>query len=159
MRLFSGRNAPLFYYYFHEVVNGADYFAFERLQARFRENETKKSPKELHYVFGEEASSYPCVCRIIKFRSDVVRPGWYLCATLPDHPQAGADEGGLAIANGHGDGRRYDEFAPIKGNGIGDAVGIVNSGYKATVGRGMLPALCSCWRDKQKAHCQGSQEG
>ena len=84
---------------------------------------------------------------------------WYLCATLPDHPQAGADEGGLVIANGHGDGRSYDEFAPIKGNGIGDAVGIVNSGYKATVGRGMLPALCSCWRDKQKAHCQGGQEG
>ena len=26
----------------------------------------KKSPKELHYVFSEEASSYPCVSRVVK---------------------------------------------------------------------------------------------
>ena len=47
---------------------------FEGLQGQFRKNETKKSPKELHYVFGEEASSYPCVCRVVKFCSDVVCP-------------------------------------------------------------------------------------
>ena len=29
------------------------------------------SPKELHYVFSEEASSYPCVSRVVKFRPEL----------------------------------------------------------------------------------------
>ena len=38
---------------------------FEVSRPCFFKKETKKSPWELHYVFSEEASSYPCVSRIV----------------------------------------------------------------------------------------------
>jgi nucleoside-diphosphate-sugar epimerase len=50
------------------------YSLFEGFQLQCFRNETKKSPKELYYVFGEETNFYPCVGCLIKFRLDVVRP-------------------------------------------------------------------------------------
>ena len=40
----------------------------------FAKMRQRTPPKELHYVFSEEASSYPCVSRVVKFRPDVVCP-------------------------------------------------------------------------------------